>query len=120
MATLLRGNNGSGAGSPSVIEANDEEMEVTPAPAADAPAPVLESNISGRTRDPLDPDEVATRRLYQASLFVADIMLLFLSTWLVFIEDKPLGFLSATAISLAVALGAWLASLAFWMDLPDV
>lgn len=124
MATLLRGNNGGAGASPAaedVAEAVEpaEHPGIAAANQAVLSTPQDSPSASSRIRDPLDPDELATRRLYQASLLLADLVLLSLATWLVVSSEKPLGVLEVAGTVLVFLLGAWLACLAFWMEQPD-
>lgn len=101
MATLLRGN-----GNELLPQGNGKPAEPTAA---------VEPECQARP-DPLDPDELATRRLYQCSLFLADVLLLMLAAWIVFGNKGPFGLMEAFLCTGAVAAGAWLSCLAFWME----
>jgi hypothetical protein len=59
------------------------------------------------------------RRLVQASLFLADVFLAALIFGLLMKIRGPLGFLGLTLCVLALALGAWLACLALWLEKPE-
>lgn len=58
------------------------------------------------------------KRLIQVSLVLADLMFLALTVrWL--LQNQPLGFGGIALGFLALVLGAWLSSLAFWMEFKE-
>jgi len=83
------------------------------------------SNGEGRTPEsgPAPGPEPATpplpfrrRRLLQASLLLADVLLLALAMLCIFKGRAPFGFIGIVLCVIAVALGAWLSCLAFWLE----
>lgn len=89
MATLLSGGNG-----------------------ADKPS----SSAAPAAQEPLPPAPLRGKRLLQTSLFLADLLLLGLTMWLIFKTQGPFGFIGTALCVVAVILGAWLSCLALWLD----
>ena len=93
-----------------------EKASVTPGMAA------LLSGGNGHTKNqpaPADAQNLATavrkRKLIQASLFIADILLIGLVARLVFVSHGHFGLVEVALCILAMAIGAWLSCLALWM-----
>jgi hypothetical protein len=55
------------------------------------------------------------RKLIQATMIVADLILVLLVTRLAFISHGSFGFFEVVLCILALAIGAWLSCLALWM-----
>jgi hypothetical protein len=88
MAALLRGGNG----------------ESKEKPAADQPVSDAERLAAARKK-----------KLVQASMFIADLLLMALIARLAFVSHGHFGFFEVTLCVLALAIGAWLSCLAIWM-----
>jgi hypothetical protein len=58
---------------------------------------------------------VRKRKLIQASMFIADILLIVLVARLAFVSHGHFGLVEAALCILALAIGAWLSCLALWM-----
>ena len=99
MASLLRGGtaevNGNG---PEQVPDSLEAIDIPPAP------------------HPLDPEVSAIKRVYQVSLIGADLLLLVYATWIATSKHVAFGLWEGALCVVAVAFGAWLACLAFWME----
>jgi len=90
IAALLRGGNG-------------EAKEPKP---GDEAQPADEEGRAVRTRN---------RRLIQASLFVADLLVIGLVARLAFVSHGRFGLIEIALSILALAVGAWLSCLALWL-----
>jgi hypothetical protein len=94
-----------------------EKASVTPGMAA------LLSGGNGHAKDqqpaPADAQNLATavrkRKLIQASMFIADSLLIGLVARLAFVSHGHFGLVEVALCTLAVAIGAWLSCLALWM-----
>jgi hypothetical protein len=58
---------------------------------------------------------VRKRKLIQASMFVADILLIGLVSRLAFVSHGHFGFIEVALGTLALGIGAWLSCLALWL-----
>ena len=99
MATLLRGNG------------HQKGAEAEPR-RENAPPP---EEVMARP-NPLNPEEVAIRRLYQVSLILADSLLLGLAAWIALSARGQFGILHAVLCAASVSVGCWLTCLALWME----
>jgi hypothetical protein len=90
MAALLRGGNGGAKG-----EEGSEDLDRKDA-----------ENAAARSRK---------RKLVQASLVIADVLLIVLVVRLAFVSHGHLGFFEIVLCILALSIGAWLSCLALWM-----
>ena len=98
MAALLR--SGAPVSDPTRSPHNSDHA----APSQDSPASATSA-----------PAEHSGKWLLRISLFVADLLLLTLVAWIVF-KAHPLNWIQISLCILAVAMGAWLTSLALWWD----
>jgi len=61
------------------------------------------------------PATLRKRKLIQASMFIADILLIGLVARLAFVSHGHFGLVEVALCILAIAIGAWLSCLALWM-----
>lgn len=102
MAKLLRAGNGG----PEPTSRNEEIAELSPAPPSREPATKPDVLFASK----------AVKRLVQCSLFLADLCLAALIVGLVLKVHGRLGFTTLALCVGALALGAWLTYLAFWLE----
>jgi hypothetical protein len=71
---------------------------------------------SAETDDPVKTQAAARKRkMVQASLVVADLLLTGLVARLAFVSDGRFGFVEVVLCVAALAIGAWLSCLALWL-----
>jgi hypothetical protein len=99
--------------SPRTENPPDKVAQVTPGMAA------LLRGGNGQPTEADDPvrAQIATRKrkMVQASLVVADLLLIMLVVRLDFVTQGGFGFVEVTLCVLALAIGAWLSCLALWL-----
>ena len=96
-------------------EKPSEKPQVTPGMAALLRGGNGEQSSTDNSQAAKNLSAARKRKLIQASMFVADLLLILLVARLALFSHGHFGFFEVTLCVVAVAIGAWLSCLALWI-----